>query len=216
MSLNKSTRLLNLNLYFVSMDVSTKLFTWSSYNKQPAKSFGLFSSEFLRCHEFCLLGRTSTWFLLGIAFYNQNLSRKDIFSAIGWIPPSKTTEAIQEENQIGFVIMHSLTFFFTNFGTNATTFAVTDDIFPARLRSACHRISAASGKLGDIIGAFGFLYLAQNPDKAKAYAGHHTDIAVHNLLIVLASSEEASYGHRISSFNIVAVSQHLNCTSRKV
>ncbi|KAJ6352279.1 hypothetical protein OIU76_001482 [Salix suchowensis] len=81
--------------------------------------------------------------------------------------------------------MHSLTFFFTNFGTNATTFAVTDDIFPARSRSACHRISAASGKLGDIIGAFGFLYLAQNPDEAKAYAGHHTDIVVHNLLIVL-------------------------------
>ncbi|KAJ6412195.1 hypothetical protein OIU84_005284 [Salix udensis] len=141
------------------MDVSTKLFTWSNYNKQPAKSFGMFSSEFLRCHEFRLLGRKSTWFLRGIAFYNQNLSRKDIFSAIGWIPLSKTTEAIQE-----------------------TTFS------PERLRSACHCISAASGKLGDIIGAFGFLYLAQNPDKAKAYAGHHTDIVVHNLLIVLGVS----------------------------
>ncbi|KAJ6773737.1 SOLUTE CARRIER FAMILY 22 MEMBER [Salix purpurea] len=170
------------------MDVSTKLFTWSSYNKQPAKSFGLFSSEFLRCHEFRLLRRTSTWLLPGIAFYNRNLSRKDIFSAIGWIPPAKTTEAIQEtlkENQIGLVIVHSLTFFFSNFGTNATTFTVTNDIFPIRLRSASHRISAASGKLGDIIGAFGFLYLAQNPDKAKAYAGYHTDIVVHNLLIVL-------------------------------
>ncbi|KAJ6736233.1 SOLUTE CARRIER FAMILY 22 MEMBER [Salix viminalis] len=101
------------------MDVSTKLFTWSSYNKQPAKSSGLFSLEFLRCHEFRLLGRTSTWFLPDIVFYNQNLSRKDIFSAIGWIPPAKTTEAIQE-----------------------------------------------------------------NPDKAKVYAGHHTDIVVQNLLIV--------------------------------
>ncbi|KAF9683007.1 hypothetical protein SADUNF_Sadunf05G0167500 [Salix dunnii] len=72
------------------------------------------------------------------------------------------------------VIMHSLTFFFANFGPNATTFLVTAYIFPARLRSACHCISAASGELGDIIGAFGFLYLAHNPDKAKSYAGHPT------------------------------------------
>jgi PHS family inorganic phosphate transporter-like MFS transporter len=32
--------------------------------------------------------------------------------------------------------------------------------FPARLRSTCHGISAASGKAGAIVGAFGFLYAA--------------------------------------------------------
>ncbi|KAL5851377.1 hypothetical protein ACOSQ3_006495 [Xanthoceras sorbifolium] len=37
-------------------------------------------------------------------------------------------------NQIGFVVMYSLTFFFANFGPNATTFVVSAEIFPARLR----------------------------------------------------------------------------------
>jgi PHS family inorganic phosphate transporter-like MFS transporter len=207
--------------------------------------FGLFSAEFLRRHGLHLLGTTSTWFLLDIAFYSQNLFQKDIFSAIGWIPKPKTMNAVEEvyriaraqtlialcstvpgywftvafidrmgrfaiqlmgfffmtvfmfalafpynhwthkDNRIGFVVMYSLTFFFANFGPNATTFVVPAEIFPARLRSTCHGISAAAGKLGAIIGAFGFLYLAQNQDKAKAEAGYPAGIGVKNSLIVL-------------------------------
>jgi PHS family inorganic phosphate transporter-like MFS transporter len=67
-------------------------------------------------------------------------------------------------NHIGFVVLYGLTFFFANFGPNSTTFIVPAEIFPARLRSTCHGISAASGKLGAIVGSFGFLYLAQNQD----------------------------------------------------
>ncbi|PWA83469.1 hypothetical protein CTI12_AA061740 [Artemisia annua] len=89
------------------------------------------------------------------------------------------------ENNIGFVVLYSLTFFFANFGPNATTFVVPAEIFPARLRSTCHGISAASGKLGAIVGAFGFLYLAQNKDPAKADAGYPAGIGVKNALIVL-------------------------------
>ncbi|XP_052169918.1 inorganic phosphate transporter 1-4-like [Diospyros lotus] len=213
--------------------------------QKPAASFGLFSKEFVRRHGLHLLGTTSTWFLLDIAFYSQNLFQKDIFSAIGWIPPPKTMNAIQEvhkiaraqtlialcstvpgywftvafidkmgrfaiqllgffmmtvfmfalaipynhwthpDHRIGFVVMYSFTFFFANFGPNATTFVVPAEIFPARLRSTCHGISAASGKLGAIVGAFGFLYLAQNQDKAKADAGYPAGIGVKNSLIVL-------------------------------
>ncbi|KAE8685929.1 putative inorganic phosphate transporter 1-8 [Hibiscus syriacus] len=40
-------------------------------------------------------------------------------------------------NRIGFVVMYSLTFFFSNFGPNATTFVVPVEIFPAWLRSTC-------------------------------------------------------------------------------
>ncbi|KAL7084284.1 hypothetical protein ACP275_14G215400 [Erythranthe tilingii] len=208
-------------------------------------SYGLFSNEFLRRHGLHLLGTASTWFLLDIAFYSQNLFQKDIFSAIGWIPPAKTMSAIQEvftiaraqtlialcstvpgywftvalidvigrfaiqimgfffmtvfmfalafpynhwtkpENRIGFVVMYSLTFFFANFGPNATTFVVPAEIFPARLRSTCHGISAASGKLGAMVGAFGFLYLAQNKDPKKTDAGYPAGIGVKNSLIVL-------------------------------
>lgn len=214
-------------------------------NEQPRAGYGLFSKEFVRRHGLHLLGTTSTWFLLDIAFYSQNLFQKDIFSAIGWIPPAKTMNAIEEvfriaraqtliamcstvpgywftvafidrigrfaiqlmgfffmtvfmfalafpynhwthkDNRIGFVVMYSLTFFFANFGPNATTFVVPAEIFPARLRSTCHGISAASGKLGAIVGAFGFLYLAQNQDKAKADAGYPAGIGVKNSLIVL-------------------------------
>ncbi|KAK4745853.1 hypothetical protein SAY87_012165 [Trapa incisa] len=186
-------------------------------------SFGLFSSEFIRRHGLHLVGTATTWFLLDIAFYSQNLFQKDIFSAIGWIPAAKTMSALQEvfriaraetlialfstvqdrmgrfriqlmgfffmtvfmfalaipydhwthkDNRTGFVVMYSLTFFFANFGLNVTTFVVPAEIFPARLRSTCHGISAASGKLGVMVGAFGFLYLAQNQDKAKADAGY--------------------------------------------
>ncbi|KAL2236429.1 inorganic phosphate transporter 1-4 [Sesamum indicum] len=212
---------------------------------QKQKGYGLFSRAFLRRHGLHLLGTTSTWFLLDIAYYSQNLFQKDIFSAIGWIPAAKTMNAIQEvftiaraqtlialcstvpgywftvalidvlgrfaiqligfffmtvfmfalafpyhhwtkpDNRIGFVVMYSLTFFFANFGPNATTFVVPAEIFPARLRSTCHGISAAAGKLGAIIGAFGFLYLAQNQDKKKADAGYPAGIGVKNSLIVL-------------------------------
>nr|GLL42708.1 inorganic phosphate transporter 1-4-like [Ipomoea trifida] len=212
---------------------------------RAAEGFGLFSKEFLRRHGLHLLGTTTTWFLLDIAYYSQNLFQKDIFSAIGWIPAAKTMNAIEEVfkiakaqtlialmstvpgywftvflidrigrfwiqllgfsmmtafmfalaipydhwthpgNHIGFVVLYSLTFFFANFGPNATTFVVPAEIFPARLRSTCHGISAASGKLGAMVGAFGFLYLAQPQDKAKADAGYPAGIGVRNSLIVL-------------------------------
>ncbi|KAL4361339.1 hypothetical protein GQ457_04G027210 [Hibiscus cannabinus] len=213
--------------------------------EQEKNSYGLFSKEFGIRHGLHLLGTTTTWFLLDIAFYSQNLFQKDIFSAIGWIPPAKTMNALEEvfriaraqtlialcstvpgywftvalidiigrfaiqligfffmtvfmfalaipyehwthkDNRIGFVVMYSFTFFFANFGPNATTFVVPAEIFPARLRSTCHGISAASGKLGAMVGAFGFLYLAQNKDKAKTDAGYPPGIGVKNSLIVL-------------------------------
>ncbi|XP_051152639.1 low affinity inorganic phosphate transporter 1-like [Andrographis paniculata] len=207
--------------------------------------FGLFSKEFARRHGWHLLGTTTTWFLLDIAFYSQNLFQKDIFSAIGWIPAAQTMNALEEvfriaraqtlialcstvpgywftvlfidrigrfaiqlmgfffmtvfmfalaipydhwthrENRIGFVVMYSLTFFFSNFGPNATTFVVPAEIFPARFRSTCHGISAACGKAGAIIGAFGFLYAAQPKDPRKTDAGYPAGIGVRNSLIVL-------------------------------
>ncbi|PSS33767.1 Inorganic phosphate transporter 1-4 like [Actinidia chinensis var. chinensis] len=211
--------------------------------EEPSNSFGLFSRQFLKRHGLHLLGTTSTWFLLDIAFYSQNLFQKDIFSAIGWIPKPATMNAVHEVYRVakaqtlialcstvpgywftvffidiigrftiqlmgfffmtvfmfalaipythwthhhaGFVIMYSLTFFFANFGPNATTFVVPAEIFPARLRSTCHGISAAAGKAGAIVGAFGFLYASQPTDKSKTDAGYPPGIGVRNSLIVL-------------------------------
>lgn len=61
-----------------------------------------------------------------------------------------------------FLFLYGVTFFFANFGPNSTTFIVPAEIFPARLRSTCHGISAGAGKVGAIIGSFGFFFAAQD------------------------------------------------------
>ncbi|KAK3153829.1 hypothetical protein QOZ80_2BG0181830 [Eleusine coracana subsp. coracana] len=212
---------------------------------RSTNSFGLFSREFARRHGMHLIGTASTWFLLDIAFYSQNLFQKDIFTAINWIPKARTMSALEEVfrisraqtlialcgtvpgywftvalidvvgrfaiqlmgffmmtvfmlglavpyhhwttagNHIGFVVMYGFTFFFANFGPNSTTFIVPAEIFPARLRSTCHGISAAAGKAGAIIGSFGFLYAAQDPDHPDH--GYKGGIGVRNSLFVLAA-----------------------------
>ncbi|KAI3965776.1 hypothetical protein MKX01_010733 [Papaver californicum] len=81
--------------------------------------------------------------------------------------------------------MYALTFFFANFRPNSTTFVVPAEIFPARLRSTCHGISAAAGKAGAVIGAFGFLYAAQSQDSANTDAGYPPGIGIKNSLVVL-------------------------------
>ncbi|KAF6156162.1 hypothetical protein GIB67_024132 [Kingdonia uniflora] len=215
--------------------------------EEKSNSFGLFSKQFASRHGWHLVGTALCWFLVDIAYYSQNLFQKDIFSAIGWIPPAKTMNAIDEvykiaraqtlialcgtvpgywftvvlidrlgrftiqlmgfffmtvfmfalaipyhhwtlkANHIGFVVMYALTFFFANFGPNATTFVVPAEIFPARLRATCHGISAATGKAGAMVGAFGFLYASQNKDPTKTDKGYPAGIGMRNALMVLGA-----------------------------
>ncbi|GLT61849.1 hypothetical protein SLA2020_345260 [Shorea laevis] len=65
-------------------------------NTDKGNSFGLFSTEFIRRRGLHLIGTTTTWFLLDIAYYSQNLYQKDIFTAIQWIPPANSMNAIYE------------------------------------------------------------------------------------------------------------------------
>jgi PHS family inorganic phosphate transporter-like MFS transporter len=94
---------------------------------------------------------------------------------------------LKNNNHAAFVALYSLTFFFANWGPNATTFVVPAEIFPAKFRSTGHGISAASGKAGAIIGAFGFLYASQNKD-ATLSAPYPAGIGLKNSLILLAVS----------------------------
>ena len=223
-----------------------------------ADEYGLFSAKFAKRHGLQLLGTTSTWFLLDIAFYSQNLFQKDIFTAVGWLPPGSSMSALQEMfkvsraqalialcstvpgywftvafvdiigrwiiqlggfffmtlfmfvltfdyynlrgqpcpapnqanfcggNHIAFIVIYAFTFFFANFGPNATTFIVPAELFPARLRSSCHGISAASGKAGAIVGAFGFLYAAQSQHEGQQDKGYPTGIGVKNSFLLLS------------------------------
>jgi PHS family inorganic phosphate transporter-like MFS transporter len=61
-----------------------------------------------------------------------------------------------------FGLLYALTFFFANFGPNSTTFVLPAELFPTRVRSTCHAISAAAGKAGAIVAAFGIQKLTYN------------------------------------------------------
>ncbi|KAM7499465.1 hypothetical protein LguiA_023879 [Lonicera macranthoides] len=66
-----------------------------------------------------------------------------------------------------FAVFYGLTLFFANFGPNSTTFIVPAELFPARFRSTCHGISAASGKAGAILGAFVVQNYTQKTESIK-------------------------------------------------
>ncbi|XP_061338267.1 probable inorganic phosphate transporter 1-5 isoform X1 [Gastrolobium bilobum] len=59
-------------------------------------NFGLFSKQFARIHGLHLLGTTTCWFLLDIAYYSSNLFQNNIYSNIGWLPPAQEMNAIHE------------------------------------------------------------------------------------------------------------------------
>lgn len=60
---------------------------------------------------------------------------------------------------LAFLLVYGLSYFFTEFGPNVTTFVYPAEIFPVMVRSTAHGIAAAVGKLGAFIGAFAFPYL---------------------------------------------------------
>ena len=72
------------------------------------------------------------------------------------------------DSQAGFVTIYALTFFFSNFGPNSTTFVLPGELFPTAWKATGHGIAAASGKAGAIVGAFGFLYASQPRDQSQS------------------------------------------------
>jgi len=60
------------------------------------------------------------------------------------------------------IFFFGLTFLFSNFGPNTTTFVIPATSYPTLVRSTCHGISAASGKIGAIVGAAAFAPLDES------------------------------------------------------
>ena len=54
------------------------------------------------------------------------------------------------------LVLYGLTFFFSNFGPNSTTFILPAETFPPEVRATFNGISAAAGKLGATIGSAAF------------------------------------------------------------
>lgn len=90
-----------------------------------------------------------------------------------------------DHTKVWFIILYGLTFFFSNFGPNTTTFIVPAELFPARFRSTCHGISGAAGKAGAIIGAIGFLWASQSRNGEERQSGWKPGIGMTNALIIL-------------------------------
>jgi MFS family permease len=71
------------------------------------------------------------------------------FAVIGLVPGMTTAVA-------PFLIAYGISYFFTEFGPNVTTFVLPGELFPTRIRATGHGISAGVGKLGAFIGVFLF------------------------------------------------------------
>jgi nitrate/nitrite transporter NarK len=83
------------------------------------------------------------------------------FGAIGLIPGI-------EKKVIPFLFLYGLSYFFTEFGPNATTFIYPAEIFPLQTRTTAHGIAAAAGKVGAFIGVFLFPILMHQHGLAGA------------------------------------------------
>ena len=55
-----------------------------------------------------------------------------------------------------FLAIYGTSYLFTEFGPNATTFVYPSEIFPVRVRTTGHGISACMGKIGGFVGVFTF------------------------------------------------------------
>jgi MFS transporter, PHS family, inorganic phosphate transporter len=57
---------------------------------------------------------------------------------------------------VPFLLVYGVSYFFTEFGPNMTTFVMPSELYPITMRATGHGISAGIGKLGAFIGVFLF------------------------------------------------------------
>ena len=105
-----------------------------------------------------------------------------------------------------FLLIYGLSYFFTEFGPNVTTFVYPAEIFPVMVRTTAHGIAAALGKVGAFIGAFAFPYLLINFHLPGAMAFAAITSLAGLLLTILTlpepnqrSLEEISDEHKVKS-----------------
>ena len=95
------------------------------------------------------------------------------FLALGVIPGLTTVV-------VPFLLVFGLSYFFTEFGPNTTTFVLPSELFPVSQRTTGHGIAAGIGKLGAFIGVF----LVPHLDKS---------IGLRGMLLVAGGSAVAGY-----------------------
>ena len=110
-----------------------------------------------------LLDRTGRRSIQLLGFFMMAL----MFLLIGLVPSIV-------HNLWPFLILYGISYFFTEFGPNMTTFVYPAELFPTDVRTTGHGISAAAGKLGAFAGAFlfpDFLAVTNGLNRAMTIAG---------------------------------------------
>jgi len=113
-------------------------------------------------------------FALSVVFMNK-MGRKNIqmtgyiaiavlFSVLGLAFSSLKTHASWL-----FFALYAMTFLFANFGPNSTTYVIPGEIFPSQIKATFHGLSAASGKIGGVVGAQLFPLLNPHTDRGKVH-----------------------------------------------
>jgi PHS family inorganic phosphate transporter-like MFS transporter len=105
------------------------------------------------------------------------------FAVIAVVPGMTTTVA-------PFLLVYGVSYFFTEFGPNMTTFVMPSEIYPVSMRTTGHGISAGIGKLGAFIGVFLFPIL-QTSLGLRGTLGLTAGISVLGLALTLVLPEPA-------------------------
>jgi MFS family permease len=106
-----------------------------------------------------------------------------MFLLIGLVPPIA-------KHVLPFVLLYGVSYFFTEFGPNTTTFIYPAELFPVDIRTTGHGISAGAGKLGAFVGAFlfpDFLAVTLGLNRAMLIAGI---VAAAGMLLTIATLPE--------------------------
>ncbi|HUC12067.1 MAG TPA: MFS transporter [Stellaceae bacterium] len=98
-------------------------------------------------------------YLMAAAMMDR-MGRKSI-QIVGFAMMAITFSAIAIVPQIDklllpFLLVYGISYFFTEFGPNATTFVYPAELFPVEARTTGHGIAAGSGKIGGFVGVFLF------------------------------------------------------------
>ena len=104
------------------------------------------------------------------------------FAAIAFIPD--VSKLI-----VPFVIIYGISYFFTEFGPNSTTFVYPAEIFPVTARTTGHGFAAAAGKLGGFLGVFLFPIMMARGGLTLAEAAAAT-VSVLGLIVTLTMLPE--------------------------
>jgi MFS transporter, PHS family, inorganic phosphate transporter len=86
---------------------------------------------------------------------------------------------------VPFILLYGISYFFAEFGPNTTTFVYPAEIFPARIRTTSHGITATCGKLGAFVGTFAFPLLMDRYGLPGAM-GTVSAVAILGLLVTWA------------------------------